>query len=333
MNNTLVTGSSQANAEQQAIQNLLQQQATKNGTLTVVTTPPVSGALTTSSLGGQLTVQEPSVQQVPVMQQMPQEQEVQVPVMQQVQEVQVPVMQQMPQEEQEEQEVQVPVMPQEEQVQVMQQEEQEVQVPKKKTWKKDRMQKLYMIYLALVLVGALNWGLVAIGYNPVEMLSNFINNGLNRLLNSNRNYHFNTIIYSLVAVSAIILAIQRDVWLPFLGRSVLPSALVPLKNPTAVDTVVEVYTKPNTKIAYWAALPIKNGDGDDDSDSEPDVMTAYGDFSNSGVVMSDDNGLAQLHILAGTSYEVPSGKVIPRHVHYRIINEHGMMGRIRTKRY
>jgi hypothetical protein len=294
MNNTLVTGSSQANAVQQAIQDSLQQQATKNGALVVVTTPPVSGAITNSSLGGQLTSNEDSDQPPAA----PPAVQVAAPPAVQVAAPQVD------------------------------------EVPKKKTWKKDRMQMLYMVYLGLVLVGALNWGLVAIGYNPVDMLSNLINNGLNRLLNSNRNYHFNTIVYSLVAVSAIILAIQRDVWLPFLGRSVLPSALVPLKNPTSVNTVVEVHTRPNTKVAYWAALPMNKNNGDDsDSDSEPDVMTAYGDFSNSGVVMSDDNGLAKLSIAAGTSYKVPSDKVIPRHVHYRIINEHGMMGRIRTKRY
>lgn len=297
MNNTLVTGSSQANALQQAIQESLLQQATKNGTLTVVTTPPVSGALTNSSLGVQLTSPEDS------------EQHVAPPTVQ----VAAPPA------------VQVAAPP------AVQVAASSAEVPKKKTWKKDRMQMLYMVYLGLVLVGALNWGLVAVGYNPVDMLSNLINNGLNRLFNSNRNYHFNTIVYSLVAVSALILAIQRDVWLPFLGRSVLPSALVPLKNPSAVDTVVDVHTRPNTKVAYWASLPIKSND--DDSDSDPDVMTAYGDFSNSGVVMSDDNGLAKLSIAAGTSYEVPSGKVIPRHVHYRIINEHGMMGRIRTKRY
>lgn len=203
--------------------------------------------------------------------------------------------------------------------------------PEKKTWKKDRMHMLYMFYLALVLIGALNWGIVAVNpnYNPVEILSNLLNTFLSKIFGRYVNLHLNTVVYGLVAVSALILLIQRDVWLPFLGKSVLPSALVPFKDPISSDTKVTINTSPNAKIAYWASLPMgPNGDS-----SDPDVATAYGDFSNGGVIMSDSTGVADLSILAGTGYHVPSGKMIPRHVHYRVINDNGMMGRIRTKRY
>ena len=265
MSNTIVTGSSQANAEQQAVQLALLQQVAKNGVLTPEVQQPA--------------VQQPAVQQ---------------PAVQQPDVVAEPV---------------------------------------KKTWKKDRMQILYMFYLALVLVGGLNWGLVAVGYNPVDKLSDFVNSLVNKVFKRPVNFHLNTVVYSLVAVSAFILLIQRDVWLPFLGKSVLPSALVPFKNPSSSDMVVTINTRPNAKVAYWAALPVPKNSNDSDSDDYPDVMTAYGNFSNSGVVMSDENGVAKLPILTGTGYEVPSGKKIPRHVHYRLINEYGMMGRIRTKRY
>lgn len=268
MNNNIVTGSVQANAEQQAIQIALQQQAMTPpavvSELTLPTAPPTMPPPTVSPA-----VLAPSAPENGVK-------------------------------------------------------------PEKKTWKKDRMHALYMFYLVLVLIGALNWGIVAINpnYNPVERLSNLLNNFLSNSFKRSINLHLNTVVYSLVAVSALILLIQRDVWLPFLGKSVLPSALVPFKNPTSSDTVVTINTSPNAKVAYWASLP------NTDSDSEsPDVATAYGDFSNSGVVMSDDTGVAKLSILAGTGYEVPSGKMISRHVHYRVINDNGMMGRIRTKKY
>jgi len=191
---------------------------------------------------------------------------------------------------------------------------------KNKTFKKYYWgTKIRMFLTAIVIIGALNWGTTAIGYNLVELLSN----NLNGLLKTN--YPFDKIIYIIVAICAILLASRRTTWLPFLGKSILPDSLVPLKIPEKTDMKVKIKTKPNVKIAYWAALP--KGDN-------PDVITAYGDFSNSGVVMSDSNGNVELPILAGSGYTVPSGYKIDRHVHYRILGKpYGMMGRIKTKNY
>ena len=50
-------------------------------------------------------------------------------------------------------------------------------------------------------------------------------------------------------------------------------------------------------------------------------VEAYGDFSNSGVVMSNSSGLAELPILAGSGYTVPSGRKLDRHVHYRVLGK------------
>jgi uncharacterized membrane protein YuzA (DUF378 family) len=191
---------------------------------------------------------------------------------------------------------------------------------KNKTFKKYYWgAKIRMFLTAIVIIGALNWGTTAVGYNLVELLSN----NLNGLLKTN--YPFDKIIYIIVAICAILLASRRTTWLPFLGKSILPDSLVPLKIPEKTDMKVKIKTKPNVKIAYWAALP--KGDN-------PDVITAYGDFSNSGVVMSDSNGNVELPILAGSGYTVPSGYKIDRHVHYRILGKpYGMMGRIKTKNY
>ena len=88
---------------------------------------------------------------------------------------------------------------------------------------------------------------------------------------------------------------------------------------------VTIKTVPNVKIAYWAALPKGNN---------PDVITAYDDYSNSGVVMSDSNGIAVLPILAGSSYIIPSGRKLDRHIHYRVFNKYyGMMDKLNTKYY
>lgn len=190
--------------------------------------------------------------------------------------------------------------------------------------------KTHFVLVALVVVGAVNWGLHAFGYNAVDALSNFVNSLLKMDLQLNK------IIYVVVALAGIMLAIKRTSWLPFLGKSVLPSSLVPLYNNTNANKKIVITTKPNSKIAYWAAYNKSNGQDnglDNGLDTEQDVVTAYADYLNSGVVMSDNNGSAVLSIKEGAGYVVPSGKTISRHVHYRIIEPDAMMGPVNTVKY
>ena len=178
-----------------------------------------------------------------------------------------------------------------------------------------------MILISLVLIGSINWGLTAFNLNLVEMLSDCADNFFKA------DIHLDKIIYITVMFAGILLAIRRDTWLPFLGKAVLPEALVPLKTPTNTNKNIMIKTKPNVKIAYWASKPTND-------ENIPDVVTAYDDFNNSGVVMSDINGNATLPILIGTEYEVPSGRVIPRHVHYRVLGlEYGMIDKVQTAFY
>jgi len=181
--------------------------------------------------------------------------------------------------------------------------------------------KLHIFYMSIVIIGAINCGSHAIGYNIVDMLSH----NINKIFNSN--IPINKIIYLIVAIAGILLASKHTTWLPFLGRSVLPENLVPLKQNATSNTTIQITTIPNVKIAYWAAL--NKGD-------KTDVITAYGNYENSGVVMSDAKGNAVLPIMIGTGYTIPSGNVLPRHVHYRIIGlpgADGMMGKIETIKY
>ena len=177
----------------------------------------------------------------------------------------------------------------------------------------------HMVLIALVLVGALNWGFHTFGYNLVEMLNRFLSGVFKRRLPLDR------IIYVVVAISALILAFQRDVWLPFLGETVLPGAVVALKTNSG-DTTVDVHVKPGTKVVYWAAEPSPTeGVGD-----VPKVKTAYDKFENSGVVAANEQGVAKLVFNKGTSYVVPSGRKIESHVHYREFGEDGIMGPVKS---
>lgn len=170
--------------------------------------------------------------------------------------------------------------------------------------------KMNHLKIFLTVVGALNWGMVAYGLNPVEILS--------EKLNEFYKLPYDKIIYILVALSAFSLMMKRDFWLPFLGDTVLPSSLVPLKDNKKYDTEIKVNVPKGCKVAYWASIPHKD---------IPDVLTAYDKYQNSGVVMADDDGVATLKVMKGSGYIVPSGRYIKPHLHYRVLNnEYGMMG-------
>ena len=180
--------------------------------------------------------------------------------------------------------------------------------------------KIHMITLALVIIGGINWGLTAFNFNLVDLLVS----NLNKLVGITT--HLDKVIYIIVALSAIKLAISRDNWLPFLGKTVLPENLIPLKELKG-NTVVKVKVSPNTKVAYWASSKVNTND-------IPTVEKAYGNYSNDGVVMSDANGVAMLVFNEGTSYKVPTGREISRHVHYRELKgEYGMIGPVQTQYY
>lgn len=186
---------------------------------------------------------------------------------------------------------------------------------KKNYWKS----KTRMILMAIIIFGAINWGAEAVGYNLVKMLSD----KLNTIFKSN--IPIDKIIYIVVALAGIKLAMCRNTWLPFLGKSVLPSTLLSLRTPKNANYTVKIQTKPNSMVAYWASLP---------NDEKVDPITAYSDFSNSGVVMSDASGMAELKIIEGNGYTLPYGRKLHRHVHYRLADLYnGMMGRINTVKY
>jgi uncharacterized membrane protein YuzA (DUF378 family) len=178
--------------------------------------------------------------------------------------------------------------------------------------------KIHQILMFLVVIGALNWGATAFKFNLVKMLNSSITSAFGK------NYKIDKIIYVVIGIAALFVLFNRNTWLPFLGETVLPGSLIPLKQ-TKGDTSVVVHVKPNSRVAYWSSLP---------SNTVPDVTTAYGDYSNAGVVMSDANGNATLVINKGSSYIVPSGMEIPKHIHYRLLDETwGMIGPIKTVFY
>lgn len=170
--------------------------------------------------------------------------------------------------------------------------------------------RLQLIMIALVILGALNWGLIGlIKVNPVEQILG----------------EYATLVYLIIGLAAAILFTQRDIYLPFLGQSVFPCLLDPKKQPRT-DIKVSVRVPPNSKVIYWSALP--------DKSPKNGPKENYGDYSNSGIAVADDKGEAILEVRKPSKYTVSwfglIDKVLEPHIHYRYCRTDGMVSRIET---
>ncbi len=176
---------------------------------------------------------------------------------------------------------------------------------------------LHIIVVILVLIGSINWGLVAIfDYDFVKDFSS--------LFGSNAQDDVSRFLYILVAMAAFILLFNRNIFLPFLGESVIPQPLAnitPIGDSALKNKVIKGLPS-KVKVLYWASLP---------SDKVVDNPTdAYGNYSNQGVTTSDENGVATLQLFEPSSYKVPIKGTLKPHVHYRYWNEAGIASPVFT---
>jgi hypothetical protein len=149
-------------------------------------------------------------------------------------------------------------------------------------------------------------------------------NSLRNVLKARGKFTLYQVLGISAAVAAFILVFQKDFWLPFLGDTVLPLELIPVQDlKQDADTVVQVDAPPKSKVIFWAA---KKFGGAMDVSAAVSPKVAYGDFSNSGVVLADDTGKATLKVSSPRPYSVGKTlgpKVLPSHVHYRIADPAG----------
>jgi uncharacterized membrane protein YuzA (DUF378 family) len=173
-------------------------------------------------------------------------------------------------------------------------------------------QKLvFKISMVLVVIGALNWFFIGLlGTNFVEkLLGKTISRG----------------IYVLVGLAAISMMFNRDTYLPFLGETVLPCTTIPERVPPGATKELHVNAAPGSKILYWAAEPAM-----EELKQIPTWQQAYNKYENAGVTTTDSNGVAVLKVRAPQAYLVPFKGRIEPHVHFRICDGSGMLGRIKT---
>jgi len=172
--------------------------------------------------------------------------------------------------------------------------------------------KAYMLAIFLVLIGSVNWLSIGLcGHDLVRMVMP---------------PRFAKWVYIVVGLAALPLIFQRDVYLPFLGETVVPGGALSVKTPQNANDQVTVRTRPGAKVVYWAAEPNPNQGKDLPT---PDV--AYGEFENSGVVEADTSGHAILRFRGPPqAYTVPVHGRLESHVHFRVADHMGFMGRVQS---
>lgn len=172
--------------------------------------------------------------------------------------------------------------------------------------------KLYMLAILLVLIGSVNW--LSIGLFGEDLV---------RMALPPR---FAKWVYIAVGLSALPLIFQRDVYLPFLGETIVPGGALALKTPQNANDQVTIRTRPGMKVLYWAAEPNPN-----QGKELPTPDVAYGDFENSGVVEADTSGHAILRFRGPPqTYSVPMNGRLEPHVHFRVCDKNGFMGRVQS---
>jgi uncharacterized membrane protein YuzA (DUF378 family) len=171
---------------------------------------------------------------------------------------------------------------------------------------------VFIVLMILIILGSLNWLAVGLGVNVLEKVF-----GSASIVPR--------ILYVIIGLAALAIAFDRDTYLPFLGPSVVPCALIPESIPKGADTTVEVVVAPGAKVLYWAAEP-----GTEGMKKINDWRGAYLEFMNAGATKADSDGTAALLVRNPQPYSVPwKGRIEP-HIHFRVCGENGMMGRIQT---
>ncbi len=173
------------------------------------------------------------------------------------------------------------------------------------------LSKLHIIAVIVLILGGV--------YSGIKVIT-----GKNILKKYSGDFH--TLFYVVVAVAAIYLALNRNTYLPFLGRAAFPCKSLQPYVQKKTDTVKKIKTgKPNKKIVYWAAQP-----GGDYTKYD---MDAYADVSNYGVAYTDKDGVATIYFNNPQGYMIDHMglmKAVDPNVHYRICEHNLLMGPVYT---
>jgi len=129
----------------------------------------------------------------------------------------------------------------------------------------------------------------------------------------------------LIGLSAAYFLFNRDYYLPFLGPTAIPAGAT--KSTTNLKRFKLTGLPPNTTVLSWAAT---------ESDEILDSYTkAYGDYSNTDIGKTNQNGELMINLQCPSSYHVNKfgiNKLLKRHIHYRyqLPNKKGLFSKVHT---
>jgi hypothetical protein len=174
------------------------------------------------------------------------------------------------------------------------------------------LKKVHMLAVVLVIIGAVNWGLV--GTIKVDLVAKLLGKGI-----------LARAVYILVGISALYIAFNRDTYLPFLGNSLMPCSVLSDRIPPGATREVTVDVTPGAKVLYWASEP-----STEHLKEINNWEKAYTDYQNAGVATADSNGKALLKVRDPQPYKVPMKGRLESHVHFRVCGQGGFMDRVKT---
>ena len=132
-------------------------------------------------------------------------------------------------------------------------------------------------------------------------------------------------VYLFIGMCALYVMMDRDTYLPFLGPAHIPCGALEPRTPKGANREIVIQTNPHTKVLYWASEPATEGLKD-----IPSWKGAYLGYDNTGITVSDEKGRAVLRVRTPQRYRVPIHGLLEPHVHYRVCEESGWMGRVMT---
>jgi hypothetical protein len=129
-----------------------------------------------------------------------------------------------------------------------------------------------------------------------------------------------------IGLSAAYFVFNRDYYLPFLGKSVIP---IGPKKPTENLRQIKLIGLPqNTTVISWGS---KESSGDFDN-----YMSAYGDYANTDISRTNEKGEVTVELPCPSAYHISKfgiDKKLEKHIHYRyeLPKNKGMFSRVYTK--
>lgn len=170
----------------------------------------------------------------------------------------------------------------------------------------------YKLSITLILLGGLQLLSQGFDFNMLNTLT--------------RNYRVDKILYLIIGVATlyVIFFHYRRLYLSFLEETVMPPNIFENRINKNDDKKITIKLDEGKKVIYWSAK------ADTNKKIVKDWKEAYDKYENSGIV-DIINGQAELSYSTPVQYRVGNfNRLLPRHLHYRILYEDGVLSKIHT---